>query len=55
MTMCWKHLEKEVMPLAQAIKLYMNEALRGYLGKMKQPLDEETLRRVIQEELPAAK
>ncbi|MBE9079415.1 BrnA antitoxin family protein [Romeria aff. gracilis LEGE 07310] len=29
----------------------MNEALRLYLEKVKQPLDEETLRRVIQEEL----
>ena len=28
----------------------MNEALRDYLNKVKQPLDEETLRRVIQEE-----
>jgi BrnA antitoxin of type II toxin-antitoxin system len=33
----------------------MNEALREYLNKVKQPLDEETLRRVIQEELRAAK
>jgi uncharacterized protein (DUF4415 family) len=33
----------------------MNKALRDYLGKVKQPLDEETLRRVIQEELRAAK
>lgn len=33
----------------------MNEALRQYLDKVKQPLDEETLRRVIQEELRAAK
>jgi uncharacterized protein (DUF4415 family) len=33
----------------------MNEALRKYLDKVKQPLDEETLRRVIQEELCAAK
>lgn len=33
----------------------MNEALREYLDKIKQPLDEETLRRVIQEELRAAK
>jgi uncharacterized protein (DUF4415 family) len=33
----------------------MNEALREYLGKVKQPLDEATLRRVIQEELRAAK
>lgn len=33
----------------------MNEALRQYLGKVKQPLDEETLRRVIQEELRAAR
>lgn len=33
----------------------MNAALRDYLGKVKQPLDEETLRRVIQEELRAAK
>ncbi len=33
----------------------MNEALREYLDKMKQPLEEETLRRVIQEELRAAK
>jgi uncharacterized protein (DUF4415 family) len=32
----------------------MNEALREYLGKVKQPLDEETLRRVIREELHAA-
>ncbi len=29
----------------------MNEALRQYLEKAKKPLDEETLRRVIQEEL----
>jgi uncharacterized protein (DUF4415 family) len=33
----------------------MNRALREYLNKTKQPLDEETLRRVIQEELRAAK
>jgi uncharacterized protein (DUF4415 family) len=33
----------------------MNEALREYLDKVKQPLDEETLRRVIQEELRAVK
>lgn len=33
----------------------MNEALREYIGKVKQPLDEETLRRVIQEELRAVK
>ena len=33
----------------------MNEALRAYLDKVKLPLDEETLRRVIQEELRAAK
>jgi uncharacterized protein (DUF4415 family) len=33
----------------------MNEALRHYLEKVKQPLDEETLRRVIQEELRAAR
>lgn len=33
----------------------MNEALRQYLEKVKQPLDEETLRRVIQEELRAAR
>jgi uncharacterized protein (DUF4415 family) len=32
----------------------MIEALREYLDKVKQPLDEETLRRVIQEELRAA-
>jgi uncharacterized protein (DUF4415 family) len=29
----------------------MNEALRQYLENVKQPLDEETLRRVLQEEL----
>lgn len=33
----------------------MNEALRQYLGKVKYPLDEETLRRVIQEELRAVR
>jgi uncharacterized protein (DUF4415 family) len=33
----------------------MNEALREYLSRVKPPLDEETLRRVIQEELRAAK
>jgi uncharacterized protein (DUF4415 family) len=33
----------------------MNQALREYLDKVKPPLDEETLRRVIQEELRAAK
>jgi uncharacterized protein (DUF4415 family) len=33
----------------------MNEALRDYLNKVKQPLDEETLRRVIKEELRAAR
>lgn len=29
----------------------MNEALRAYLDQVKPPLDEETLRRVLQEEL----
>jgi hypothetical protein len=29
----------------------MNEALREYLNKVKPPINEETLRRVIQEEL----
>ncbi len=29
----------------------MNEALREYLSKVKPPINEETLRRVIQEEL----
>jgi uncharacterized protein (DUF4415 family) len=33
----------------------INEALREYLDKVKQPLDEDTLRRVIQEELRAVK
>jgi uncharacterized protein (DUF4415 family) len=33
----------------------MNAALREYLDKAKPPLDEEILRRVIQEELRAAK
>ena len=33
----------------------MNEALRDYLGNVKQPLDEEILRRVIQEELRAVR
>jgi hypothetical protein len=33
----------------------MNEALREYLDKVKQPLDEEILRRIIQEKLRAAK
>ncbi len=33
----------------------MNEALREYLGKVNQPLDEVTLRRVIQEELRAVR
>ena len=33
----------------------MNEALRAYLNKVKPPLDEATLRRVIQEELRAVK
>jgi uncharacterized protein (DUF4415 family) len=33
----------------------MNEALREYLDKVKQRLDEETLCRVIKEELHAAK
>ncbi len=33
----------------------MNEALREYLNKAKLPLDEETLCRVIQEEIRAAR
>jgi BrnA antitoxin of type II toxin-antitoxin system len=33
----------------------MNEALRQFLEKVKQPLDEDTLRRVIQEELRAVR
>jgi uncharacterized protein (DUF4415 family) len=33
----------------------MNGALREYLGRVKQPLDEETLRRVLQEEFRAAR
>jgi uncharacterized protein (DUF4415 family) len=32
----------------------INEALREYLGKSKKPLDEETLRRVIREEIRKA-
>ena len=32
----------------------INEALREYLGKSTGPLDEETLRRVIREELRSA-
>ena len=32
----------------------INEALREYLGKSSGPLDEETLRRVIREELRSA-
>jgi uncharacterized protein (DUF4415 family) len=32
----------------------MNEALKEYLAQSKQPLDQETLRRVLQEELRAA-
>jgi hypothetical protein len=32
----------------------MNKALREYLDRVKQPLDEETLRRAIQKELRAA-
>jgi uncharacterized protein (DUF4415 family) len=31
----------------------MNEALREYLNKAKQPLTEETLRRILKEELRA--
>ncbi len=33
----------------------MNKALREYLDKANEPLDEETLRRVIQEELRASR
>jgi len=33
----------------------INEALRQYLEKVKQPIDEDTLRRVIQEELRAVR
>ena len=32
----------------------INEALKDYLGKRKPPIDEETLRRVLREELHAA-
>jgi uncharacterized protein (DUF4415 family) len=32
----------------------MNRALREYLGKAKAPIDEETLRRIIREELNPA-
>jgi hypothetical protein len=39
--------------IPQTGKTIMNEALREYLHKTKQPLDEETLRRIIQEELRA--
>lgn len=35
----------------QGYQTMMNEALRQYLEKVKQPLDEDTLRRVLQEEL----
>jgi uncharacterized protein (DUF4415 family) len=42
--------------LGKGYQTMMNEALREYLDKAhQQPLDEETLRRVIQEELRAAK
>ncbi len=32
----------------------INEALRGYLGRSARPLDVETLRRVLREELKSA-
>jgi uncharacterized protein (DUF4415 family) len=34
-------------------QILMNQALREYLNKSKQPLDEDTLRRIFQEELRA--
>jgi len=39
---------------ASGYQTMINEALREYLGKSKKPLDEETLRRVIREEIRKA-
>ena len=38
----------------QGYQTMINEALREYLGKSKSPVDEETLRRIIREELKKA-
>jgi uncharacterized protein (DUF4415 family) len=40
--------------LGSGYQTMINDALREYLGKSSGPLDEETLRRVIREELRSA-
>ena len=46
-------LRKRADAAGRGYQTLMNELLRQHLGKMKRPLDEESLRRILREELRA--
>ena len=46
-------LRKRADAAGRGYQTLMNELLRQHLGKMKRPLDEESLRRILREELQA--
>jgi uncharacterized protein (DUF4415 family) len=48
-----EQLRKMADAAGRGYQTLMNELLREHLGKRKRPLDEETLRRVLREELKA--
>jgi uncharacterized protein (DUF4415 family) len=48
-----EELRKMADAAGRGYQTLMNELLREHLGKTKRPLDEETLRRVLREELKA--
>jgi uncharacterized protein (DUF4415 family) len=46
-----EELRKRADATGRGYQTLMNELLRQHLGKMKRPLDEESLRRILREEL----
>jgi uncharacterized protein (DUF4415 family) len=48
-----EELRKRADAAGRGYQTLMNELLRQHLGKMKRPLDEESLRRILREELQA--
>ena len=48
-----EELRKRADAAGGGYQTLMNELLRQHLGKMKRPLDEESLRRILREELQA--
>ena len=48
-----EELRKRADAAGRGYQTLMNELLRQHLGKMRKPIDEESLRRILREELKA--